>query len=903
MVEATSNSSQRGTPREDLGSLKDNGNQQERWIPTVCTMCDSGCMIQVRVKDGIANAIKGNPGVPPNYGKMCAKGKSALAELYAPGRVVRPLKRTNGKKGLDEDPMWKEISWEEALDNITARLKQTREENPLGFSITTFDFPIGTTVFRGAYGTAFGGPKYGGVIPQASALFCGNGAHPVSYMVTGSDDPLPDLTHCRYLLVFGGGFGTGTGHHAIPLARRLADAKSHRGLKMVVVDPCRASAASRADEWIPIIPGTDAAICLSMANVLVNELGIYDERFLKHYTNSNYLIRADGHYLRDRQTHKPLVLSKSKEGPVPYDDVDFDDTVLEGEVVVEGKTVTTAFVALREHLKKYTPEFSASVTSVPATTIRRIAKEFGEAAQVGGGTMVDGAELPLRPACAIWYRGLGQHQHGLHMSWAAAMLNIVVGAVDVPGGLYHCGSTGAWGLPVEGPDGLLQTTNPFQSMLRSLPIRDVHFDPTDADLIGMFPVASYSLTMAGVTLRNPEKHRLDYKLDFWVCVRANPMKSSGAPEETAEILEKIPFQVSFVRHLDETSQFADIVLPDTHYLERLVPFAHTPGTHFYHSPMADEKEWVCGIQQPVVEPMGESRNWYEVLWDLAHRAGFEDDLYSALNVSVPLDPNHRMRRDRHYTYQDFCDMWMRSWCGEDHGLEYFRRYGWVQWDQERTIAHRYPRIFHDGRIPLYLEHWLVAGEKVKEVVAREGIEWGDISDYSAMVDYRPCWASQEGGEAFPLYLVNPKVGYLTLNTSTIKNPLLQEIAAATGEIFNVGIHPALASDLGIANGDLIEIESSGGKKVTAEARLTKDVHPKVISAAGNVSKVLTPDGKDVLGYGVHLNEFISYRLERIDMLSSALDACVKVRIKKIQKERAGPFGSLSRSASDFFRRK
>jgi anaerobic selenocysteine-containing dehydrogenase len=198
------------------------------------------------------------------------------------------------------------------------------------------------------------------------------------------------------------------------------------------------------------------------------------------------------------------------------------------------------------------------------------------------------------------------------------------------------------------------------------------------------------------------------------------------------------------------------------------------------------------------------------------------------------------------------------------------------------VKHRYPRIFHKGRIPLYLEHWLTAGEGVRAVVDETGIEWGDLSDYEPLVNYRPCWASQEGGDEFPLYLVSPKVGFLTLNTSTIKNPHLQELAWSMGEIFNVGIHPSVAERYGIGDGDTVEMESANGKIVTTKVRITRDVHPRVVSAPGNVSKVLSPDGKQEIGQGVHVNAMLPYRKERIDMVSAALDSCAKIRIQKVR---------------------
>jgi len=156
-----------------------------------------------------------------------------------------------------------------------------------------------------------------------------------------------------------------------------------------------------------------------------------------------------------------------------------------------------------------------------------------------------------------------------------------------------------------------------------------------------------------------------------------------------------------------------------------------------------------------------------------------------------------------------------------------------------------------------------------------------MSDYQPLVSYRPCWASEEGSDEFAFYLESPKVGFLTLNSSTIKNPHLQELAWAMGEIFNLGIHPVAAQKYGIETGDLVEIESANGRKTIIVARVTTDVHPNVVSAPGNVAKVLSPDEKEQIGQGVHLNSFIPYQLERIDMVSGALDACVKVRIRKV----------------------
>ncbi len=852
--------------------------KEEKWVPTVCTMCYNVCSIQVLVRDGVAAAIEGLPDAPPNYGKMCAKGKSALAGLYSPRRVTKPLRRTNPEKGLDVDPKWEEITWDQALGTISQKIKEARQRNH-GVSISSFDNAPAHTIIS-AFVTACGSGSYPSAVPNAVNLFCGRAVHPVAYMMNGSADKQPDFSYCKYLLIFGGGFGTGTGTHAMAFAKELAEARVKQGLKMVVVDPCKTSAGGRANEWIPIVPGTDAALCLAMSNVLVNELGIYDSGFLVRYTNAAYLVRSDGHYARDKVTGRPMVLSVSKEGPALFDAVDPEDVALEGDYEIDGETVHTAFALLRDNLKKYTPEQASQVTTVPAATIRRMAREFGTAAGIGATVDVDGVELPMRSACAVWYRGLGQHQHGLRNGWAAATLNILVGAVDVPGGYCGTETTGPWGLPYASDDGLLVASNPW-SMRGSIPVKPAKFDPHDPSMQGMFPATIVTSVMGGLTFKDPKRFNAEPNIDVWICCRGNPVKSAGDPAETAEILKRIPFQVSCVQHHEETSQFADIVLPDAHYLERLAPFTRDSFTRFQHSPSPHDTEWAFSMQQPVVKPMGEARNWLEVLWDLAHRAGMAEYFYAALNVALKPDREHRLEPGRPHTYEEFADKWSRAWCGEEHGTSYFKAHGWATAPLKREVRHRYPRVFHKGRIPLYLEHWLTAGESVRDVVQREEIEWGDLSDYEPLVNFKPCKASQEGGDEFPLYLQSPKVGFLTLSTSTIKNPHLQELSWAMGEIFNAGIHPSVAREQDITSGDLIEIESANGKKVVVEARVTPDVHPNVVSAPGNVSKVLSPDEKEVIGQGVHLNSFLPYDLDRVDMVSGALDACVKIRIKKV----------------------
>ena len=131
---------------------------QSKLITTACGLCYIGCGIKVQVEDGVVVNIEGNPDNPQNRGRMCAKGKAGFMNLYNPNRVKVPLKRTNPKKGIDEDPGWKEISWDEAIDTIVAQLERIRD-NPKKLWIQAWEVGGGQQFWLSALGSAFGAVK------------------------------------------------------------------------------------------------------------------------------------------------------------------------------------------------------------------------------------------------------------------------------------------------------------------------------------------------------------------------------------------------------------------------------------------------------------------------------------------------------------------------------------------------------------------------------------------------------------------------------------------------------------------------------------------------------------------------------------------------------------------------
>ena len=271
---------------------------------SACIICLNRCGILAHVDDdGTVDKILGDPDNPHNHGKTCAKGDSGMEGLRDPERITTPLRRTNPDKGLGVDPKWVPISWEEALSEIAARMRVIRDEDPKGLLFSTFDAFQLRGPFIGAWINAFGLP---GFTTWSAQIFCGNNVHGISYMNQSAFEGVPDPTYSKYIMLFGSQFGSVVHYDTMHAARALSERRPG-DLHIVSIDPVRGPAASRAEEWVPIRPGTDAALLLGMVNQLVNELHLYDEPFVKGFTNGPYLVGSDGLYLRQPGTGKPLV--------------------------------------------------------------------------------------------------------------------------------------------------------------------------------------------------------------------------------------------------------------------------------------------------------------------------------------------------------------------------------------------------------------------------------------------------------------------------------------------------------------------------------------------------------------------------------------------------------------------
>ncbi len=846
--------------------------EENVWIKSTCYMCWNTCGIKVNKVDGVIVKIEGDPDCPQNWGKTCAKGNSGHISLYDPNRVLFPMRRTNPAKGFDVDPKWERVTWDEALEIITARLKKIRAEDPRKLVASTFDTRGQSGVFFGAWAAAFGTPNHWG---GGAQYFCGNGYHPVTYLTHGTWFGEPDIRRCRYLMLFGTQNGSVSNHLPMDLAAKMADARME-GMKLIVVDPVGINAGSKAHEWITIRPGTDAALALAMINVLLNEEGIYDREFLAKFTNGPYLIREDGRYLRDGETGKPLMWDSTGRRPRTFDDPEMGSTALEGRFPVQGKQIPTAFTLFKEHVRQYTPESVASITTIPAKNIRRLAREFGRAAQIGSTIVVEGKELPLRPAAVSWYRGATAHKHGMLTGLAIQFLNVIVGAIDVPGG--HLGNNPVsqtapfhWS-PAASPDGLIIPQGYARRRKPPYPATKVK-SPERFDLLDLCPVAPYGGPFFTEALLHPQDFKLSYFPEMLIVCRSNLLMTCANPDVMAEALRKIPFVAAFACEMNETSEFADILLPDAHYLERLDAIPNEP-TEFVG---AGEGHWYWMLRQPVVPPRGEARGWVEVLFELADRVGFRGDLYALLNGTLDLKEPFAYKAAEKYSWEELADRWMKSWFGAEKGIDWFKENGSLITGRKK-VEEAYPRVFLTPRLPIYLEYFLDAGAEIRKVTESLGIRW-DTDDYQPLAAWKPCSAYDRAAPGHDLFVVNFKLPFHSLSY-TSHNALLAELSEKNPYAYSVLLNADTARKKGIRSGDRVRLETEEGYQVEGQALLTECIHPEVVGTAGcfgRKSKALTLSH----GKGVHFNTLLPHSIERIDSLSAALDSCVRVKVTRL----------------------
>jgi len=611
---------------------------------TTCYMCACRCGIRVTVRNGEVRYIEGNPEHPLNKGVICAKGASGIMKQYSPARLTRPLRRKQGaERGAGE---FEPITWDEAFSLMEQRLAKIRSTDPKKFALFTGRDQM--QALTGLFARQFGTPNY-----AAHGGFCSvNMAAGMIYTIGGSfwEFGGPDLERAKLFVMI----GTAEDHHSNPLKIAISKFKRSGG-RFVSINPVRTGYSAIADEWVPIKPGTDGALLLALCHEIVQR-GLYDREFLAQYTNAGYLVNLDpasddlGLVVCDEgrveetphYRHNQLWWDRLTSRAV-LNHADGADPSLLGEFrLADGTPVKPAFQLLHDRLDDYTPEWAAEITGIPAATIRRLAYEMGITARD------QKIELPIawtdswgrehqsvtgNPVAFHAMRGLAAHSNGFHTIRTLAILMSLLGTIDRPGGFRHKSPFPRAVPPLaktpNSPDAVKPDT-PLGGLALGWPAGpDDLFVADDGTPVRIdkafsweYPLAVHGMmhnVIANAWRGDP------YPLDTLLIFMANMAWNSAMNTvETRRMLTdrredgeyKIPFLIVCDAFQSEMTAFADLVLPDTTYLER-----HDVMS-MLDRPISEFDGPVDAVRVPVVPPTGECKPFQEVLIELAGRLKF-----------------------------------------------------------------------------------------------------------------------------------------------------------------------------------------------------------------------------------------------------------------------------------------
>ena len=621
---------------------------------TTCYMCACRCGIRVHLREGEdgpeVRYIDGNPNHPLNKGVICAKGASGIMKQKSPARLTQPLLRKAGSaRGAAE---FEPISWERAYELLTTRLAHIRATDPKKFALFTGRDQM--QALTGLFARQFGTPNY-----AAHGGFCSvNMAAGMIYTVGGSfwEFGGPDLDRAKVFVMM----GTAEDHHSNPMKMALSKFKREGG-RFISINPVRTGYSAIADEWIPIKPGTDGALLMALLHELIRT-DTLDHAFLKRFTNAPQLVVLDegmreGLFAFDpnpekgppgdgRNPHNKLVFDKTS-GQVlnayPEGIADGCDPALEGHyTLADGTRVAPSFQLLRERVASCTPEWAAAITGIAAERIVALAQEMGHAA------LQQAFELPIpwtdawgklhpstqaRPLAFHAMRGLAAHSNGFQTVRALAVLMSVLGTIDAPGGFRHKAPYPRHIVPnyraFNSPE-MIQPNTPLNAAPLGFPAHpdELAINPDgspiriDHAFSWEHPLSAHGLMHNVITnATRGDPYRIDTLMMFMANMAWNSTMNTMAIREMLNRKDAqgeflIPFLVVCDAFQSETVAFADLVLPDTTYLERHDVMG------MLDRPISEFDGPVDSVRVPVVKPLGECKPFQEVLIELAGRLKF-----------------------------------------------------------------------------------------------------------------------------------------------------------------------------------------------------------------------------------------------------------------------------------------
>tara|TARA_B100001146_G_scaffold222740_1_gene235739 strand:+ start:3964 stop:6756 length:2793 start_codon:yes stop_codon:yes gene_type:complete len=352
-------------------------------VPTICFNCESGCglLAYVDQSNGKIRRFEGNPVHPGSRGRTCAKGPATINQVNDAERILYPMKRA-GKRGAGD---WVRVSWDDALDDIAARMRAAIVEG----RDDEIMYHVGRPGHDGTMDRVI--QAWGIDAHNSHTNICSAGARLGYALWHQADRPSPDHERAKFILLISAHLESG--HYFNPHAQRIIDAKSG-GTQIAVLDPRLSNTASMADHWLPTWPGTEAAVLLAIANVIIDE-GLHDRDFVRRWVNWEEYLSAEHPQAHERAQRL-------------------------GGSAGESDGIDVFFEVIQTLYKEFTPQFAAAESGVPEETIIEVARAVGRAR---GGLSTH-----------VWRAAASGNLGGWQVARCLEWLVVLTGSVATPGG-------------------------------------------------------------------------------------------------------------------------------------------------------------------------------------------------------------------------------------------------------------------------------------------------------------------------------------------------------------------------------------------------------------------------------------------------------------------------------------
>jgi anaerobic selenocysteine-containing dehydrogenase len=732
-----------------------------------CGFCIARCGTVATVEDGRFTRLDPDPSHPTGQA-ICAKGRAAPEIVYHPARLTYPLRRTRPKG--DPDPGWERIGWDQALNLIATAMREVAERHGPHAVAFTASSPSTTAIadstgFIRRLANAFGTPN-----ANITLDICGWGrafatryTYGVGSVGAGGGGAMPDIQNSGVLILWGYNPSFTRLTHATAVVAALK-----RGMRLIVVDPRHVGLANKADLWLRVRPGTDGALALGLANVML-ERGWYDLDFIRQWSNGPHLVRADtGRLLTERDLDPNgdgghvLAWDSVAARPVPYDTIagryegDSAGLALDGEYRVltpQGEVLChPAFELYRRLCRRYPPETVEAICWIPRAQVEEAARLIWHA----------------RPVSYYAWSGHEQHANVTQTARAMSLLYALTGSFDRPGGNVLFAAPPA--APIAGED--------LPSARRMAPAVGLAERPLGPARWGY------------VTTRDFYRAILEgrpYPVRAVIGFGANVLLAHAGGTHGREALKALPFYAHTDLFMNPTAELADVVLPVASAFERE---ALKIGFE-----ISQEAQSLIQLRPAVVTPPGEARADTDIIFDLACRLGLATQFW---NGDIEAAYRHQLTPTGVTLEQ------LRAAPGGVRVPLQTRHAKHAEPD-----ANGVPRGFAtpSRRVELFSQTFLDHGYAPLP----------DFSEPPVGPVARPDLAAR-----FPLILTSAKPS-LFCQTQHRALPSLRKRAPHP----EVELHPEAAQVRGIANGDWVSIETPEGS-VRARARLNADLDPRVV---------------------------------------------------------------------------